>query len=296
MVSIIPSDRAAALVDPNQLPSIAEEYNLRPAQTAHRINVLRSSGIQNGDRILEIGCGQGDCTSALAMIFPESQIDAIDPGALDYGTPETLGQAQERIKTYDFGSRITFHQAIPKHFLAGVQNATYDVAVFCHCLWYFASQQEYRSTFEAARGKVKKLFIAEWGLESSTEEGRVHVSAALTRAACEARIHSSTENIRSPGTPATIKDLAKEAGVGCMEEGWFVPETELEDARREIGSVVKQDGDGSSAFLKRSRDKGVDEVGYEMLENMLGTVKSALEGVGGMGSVRCMDVWWGWFE
>ncbi|KAF1960853.1 S-adenosyl-L-methionine-dependent methyltransferase [Byssothecium circinans] len=230
---------------PTLSPAISTAHNLLPAQTTHRIAILQHSGITNGNNLLEIGCGQGDCTTVLALLYPNSHIDAIDPGALDYGAPETLGQAHKRIKSYDFGNRVSFHQATPVQFLQGgdsdgkkekgtdveKREYAYDIAILCHCLWYFPSKDDVLATFKAARRSAKHLFIAEWGLRSNTPQGQTHVLAALARAACESRIPHSTENIRLPLAPATIKELAGKAGWTLEEEAWIVPGEELEDAR-----------------------------------------------------------------
>lgn len=53
----------------------------------HRINITKFWGITPGSRVLELGCGQGDCTTVLAdAVGPDGHIDAVDPGAPDYGT------------------------------------------------------------------------------------------------------------------------------------------------------------------------------------------------------------------
>lgn len=53
----------------------------------HRINLTQFWGITPGSRVLELGCGQGDCTTVLAdAVGLDGHIDAVDPGAPDYGT------------------------------------------------------------------------------------------------------------------------------------------------------------------------------------------------------------------
>lgn len=55
-------------------------------QMQHRIDLAAFWNIRQGSRVLEIGCGQGDCTIALADAVGESgYVDAVDPGAPDYG-------------------------------------------------------------------------------------------------------------------------------------------------------------------------------------------------------------------
>lgn len=91
-------------------------YSTPESQTAHRLNILGKL-IVPGTKILEIGCGQGDCTTVLASLIGSGHSDAIDPAPHDYGSPKTLGEAQARILASDIGSRISFHQSGPIDFL-----------------------------------------------------------------------------------------------------------------------------------------------------------------------------------
>jgi ubiquinone/menaquinone biosynthesis C-methylase UbiE len=290
------SSHTYSIFDPAQHAAISKSYGLLPAQTTHRVNLLKVSNIEDGDRILEIGCGQGDCTTVLALMYPSSKIDAVDPGSLDYGGPETLGEAQERIKAYEFGERISFHQATPVEFLAEVKENDFDVAVLCHCMWYFKGKSEALAVLKAVRAKVKKLFIAEWGLKSKTPEGQIHLLAALTMGTREARIPHSNANIRSALAPVTIKSLVKEAGFSLSEENWIVPSKTLEDGRWETGMLVRKDKNGESVFLKTAREEINDDNSSNMLETMLEVVNQDIVDVGGLENVMCMDVWTGTFE
>lgn len=92
----------------NRAPTIAS-YALqdpaRPeielAQVRHRIRLIGVWGIGDdaiiapGSRVLELGCGQGTATTVLAeAVGPAGHVDAVDPGAPDYGAPFTLAEAQ----------------------------------------------------------------------------------------------------------------------------------------------------------------------------------------------------------
>jgi hypothetical protein len=58
------------------------------AQEKHRLTLVSFWDITPGSRVLEIGCGQGDCTVVLADAVGENgHVDAVDPGAPDYGMP-----------------------------------------------------------------------------------------------------------------------------------------------------------------------------------------------------------------
>ncbi|KAF2443187.1 S-adenosyl-L-methionine-dependent methyltransferase [Karstenula rhodostoma CBS 690.94] len=284
------------MIEPMPLHAQARRYGLLPAQLAHRLDLFRDANIKDGDRILEIGCGQGDCTSALALFYPNSHITAVDPGPSDYGRPETLGQAHERIRGYDIGSRIEFVQATPIAHLKNVEDGTYDIAVICHSLWYFSDKEEVRATMEALRGKVKRLFIAEWALKSCSREGDVHVQIACTRATCEAHIPDSRENIRTLLSPGQIKQCVIDLGWSFQRELINSPSPLLEDARWELYMLLEKDVNEEYTFMKRVKDRIQEERIQVVLESMLESVKSSVESFGGIENVACMDVWVGMFE
>jgi cyclopropane fatty-acyl-phospholipid synthase-like methyltransferase len=55
-------------------------------QCGERLELVRRWEVKPGSRVLEIGCGQGDCTIALAAtIGPEGHVTGLDPAPLDYG-------------------------------------------------------------------------------------------------------------------------------------------------------------------------------------------------------------------
>ena len=56
------------------------------SQTEHRIDLARRWGITAGERVLEIGCGQGDATVVLAAaVGPSGHVTALDPAPSSYG-------------------------------------------------------------------------------------------------------------------------------------------------------------------------------------------------------------------
>ena len=61
-------------------------FSIQHAQTDHRLELLQHWNIPTGSKILELGCGQGDCTTALAYAVGEAgRVVAVDPAQLDYG-------------------------------------------------------------------------------------------------------------------------------------------------------------------------------------------------------------------
>lgn len=59
------------------------------SQLTHRINLVKNIWkIPSGSSVLEIGCGQGDCTLVLAAAVGQAgHVDAVDPCLLEYGKP-----------------------------------------------------------------------------------------------------------------------------------------------------------------------------------------------------------------
>ncbi|KAK0730304.1 hypothetical protein B0H67DRAFT_561245 [Lasiosphaeris hirsuta] len=269
------------------------------SQAVHRINLINAwgpSGPSPGHQVLEIGCGQGTCTAALAAAVswppasPPAQgpinghITALDPASPTYGAPFTLAQAQSHLSAGPVGSLITFHRADPVAFLAANPAPRWDTAILAHCIWYFPSPSTLPEILTALRGRVSRVCIAEWALRASQPSAAAHVLAALARATLEAHKVESEENIRNVVTPAGIKDVVRECGWRVESEGFVVPERELADGRWEVGSVVDEgfvqevervEGDRVRALLRSARDATV----------------SAAEAVGGVRGVRSMDVW-----
>ncbi|KAH0559420.1 hypothetical protein GP486_004067 [Trichoglossum hirsutum] len=280
---------------PNPAVTLQSQHDIvKPStqqpQNNHRTNLLNIWSISSNSKIIEIGCGQGDCTDVLARtIGPAGHIDAIDPAPLNYGSPETLGEAQARLSQSHIGPRITWHQTTPVEFLTSVEEGVYDVAVFCHSIWYFTSPAVILDTLCALKGKAGKLCIAEYAL-SATEAGAVpHVLAALARASLEAYKIVSEENIRTALAPDAIRRIAKEAGWKLVGEKRIVPEEGLEDGKWETGTVVNR------SFLEEVEKDIKEEKVKVVLTSMREAVREAVDALGEKG-VRTMDVWVATFE
>ena len=73
-----------SLCDPQHL-------DIQLGQTEHRINLVSKWDIKEGNNVLELGCGQGDCTAVLAAAVGEcGTVTAVDPAPLDYGNSAPL--------------------------------------------------------------------------------------------------------------------------------------------------------------------------------------------------------------
>src|SRR5690606_21069606 len=118
------------------------QYNLfqndpiQQVQLQHRLDLVDAFEITEGMRVLEIGCGQGDTTVALAdAVGKDGHVVAIDIASPDYGAPLTLRQATDILKQSELGQRITFH--FETDFSNVKVDETFDAVVLSHSSWYF---------------------------------------------------------------------------------------------------------------------------------------------------------------
>ncbi|KAI0976500.1 SAM-dependent methyltransferase [Xylaria arbuscula] len=256
-------------------------------QAAHRIRLVNAwRCIQPGARVLELGCGQGTATAVLAEAVGESgHVDAVDPAPPDYGAPVTLGKAQQHLSAGPVGSRIAWHRATPQQFLESAAGAgrVWDVAVLAHSIWYLESEEDLEAILMMLQGRVRQLCVAEYALYASDREAFPHVLAVLARGCLEAHKDASTENVRSPLSPLTIKKRAARAGWECIRESTIVPQPGLLDGSWEVGTVV-------SEHFMRQVDKVLHENMRAVVASARYTTVAAVDALHGA-KVRTMDVW-----
>lgn len=77
--SAVASLAKLSLHDPNN-------FSVQHSQTQHRLALLQHWGVAVGCNVLELGCGQGDCTVVLAdAVGEQGSVVAVDPADLNYG-------------------------------------------------------------------------------------------------------------------------------------------------------------------------------------------------------------------
>ncbi|KAK0432464.1 S-adenosyl-L-methionine-dependent methyltransferase [Armillaria borealis] len=238
-----------------------EHFQAQLQSTEHRLAILSKWDIPKGSRVLELGCGQGDCTAVLAeLVGPNGHVTAVDPGYLDYW----------------FGRVFTWKHADPIEFLKN-DDGEYDIAVLVLCTWYFASPKVLSDMLlTLAKSKVDKVCIAEWSLSST--QAQCHILAALAQAALQYHKPSSSSNIRTLFSPAVLEASAIEAGLKLQSSTILIPADNVLDGVWEVqmvlGAAFMKDLD---SFVKDDRQKRPDQASYEQ--------------AGGRKQIRSMDVW-----
>ena len=154
-----------------------EEDEIQQVQLQHRLELVKAFGIKKGMSILEIGCGQGDTTVALAdAVGKDGRVIGIDIASRNYGAPFTLGQATDLIKKSALGERTKFH--FEMDFDTFASNEVFDIAVLSHSSWYFKRPEDLLRYFKKLRKMAKRICFAEWDLDFTYITQRAHFCAA----------------------------------------------------------------------------------------------------------------------
>jgi SAM-dependent methyltransferase len=190
-------------------------------QLQHRTALVNMWRPGIGAYIIEIGCGQGETTVALAVVIGASgHVLAIDNSPAEYGRPVTLGEAHAYIKSSALGDRIEFLLStdlldpqvdFPEH--------TFDLVVFSHSSWYMSSPQELHRLFARVRPWARGLGYAEWDARPRHLQQLPHLLAVLLQVhAHSIAPQTSTANARSLILPDQGRLLAEKAGWSIIEE------------------------------------------------------------------------------
>ncbi len=191
----------------------------------HRLRLVDFWKIYYGSRILEIGCGQGETTACLAYAAGENGfVYAVDLANENYGSPEDLGTARERLMYSHIGDRINIDLGV--NILSpsfDFEPNSFGYVVLSHCLWYLSSQEELRDILFKVRNWAPRICLAEWDPRVTSFGQYRHFMAANIQAICEAYHISDHFNIKTMFYPSEIEN----ALAAC---GWDITATTLIDA------------------------------------------------------------------
>jgi SAM-dependent methyltransferase len=200
------------------------------AQVRHRVAIVAGWGIAPGSVVLEIGCGQGEGTAALAAVVgPGGRVIAVDPAGPEAGAPVTLGESVDRLLAGPLGSRTEVRFRTDPLSMEPFPGDAFDEAVLIHSAWYFADAETLGATLARLRPWARRLRIAEWDL-AATEPGQTpHLLAAVLQGMIEPARAESAANIRTPLSRAVMAGMVERAG-------WRVTEV------RSLDTIGLQDG------------------------------------------------------
>ena len=231
--------------------AIHENMNeIQRVQTAHRLKLIQFWGIEEGSRVLEIGCGQGDTTAALAYVVGEKGfVHGVDIASDNYGAPITLGDAALYLQQSKIGNqiKIAFNIDILSPDVAFSPEA-FDYIVLSHCSWYLKSFAELEAILSKVRKWGKKLCFAEWDARIQSIEQYPHFLAVLIQSQYECFKESSLSNVRTLFTPADVRRIIDKAGwtvtgeetinSPLLQDGKWEVDMTLSDYKAEIDQLV----------------------------------------------------------
>jgi SAM-dependent methyltransferase len=215
------------------MATAAADPAMQLVQTRFRAGLAEGWDLRPGDRVLEVGCGQGDMTAVLAAAVGEDgHVTAVDPAEPSYGAPVTLGESAAFLSGTPLGSRIDFRfgfDVLDSTF----PDDTFDHVVLSQCAWYFASLDQLRATLARVRPWAKRLCFAEWDLRPSAHEQLAHLLAVQIQGMIEATGERGNGNIRTPFSRETLLRILAESGWQATEPR-TIDTTGLHDAAWEI--------------------------------------------------------------
>jgi ubiquinone/menaquinone biosynthesis C-methylase UbiE len=218
-----------------------DDTSVQKVQTAHRIKLAEFWDIQEGDKVLEIGCGQGDTTAVLAhLVGDQGMVYGIDIASPDYGNPITLGDAAAHLQKSRLGKQIDIQFGVdvlsPE---VDFPDDHFDKIVLSHCSWYFKSFDELAGVLQKVKRWGRKLCFAEWDSRITTIEQYPHFLAILIQSQYECFKENSLSNIRTLFTPQDIKEIAEASGWHVLNEN-SINSKGLQDGRWEIDMTLTE--------------------------------------------------------
>lgn len=225
-----PLDRVAAVMAAGAVDPASQL-----AQTAYRMSLVSGWGIREGATVLEVGCGQGDMTAALAhAVGPDGRVVAVDVAGPEYGAPVSLGESVAALRASGFGDRLDIRLGFDVVDQADTfQDDVFDHVVLAHCAWYFDSPDRLGRTLRAVRSLSPSLCFAEWDLRAVDEAQRAHLLAVVL----QARFNAEDGNVRTPFSAATLTRLLD--STGWRVDRFDVVSTDgLQDADWEIAACL----------------------------------------------------------
>ncbi len=242
------------------------------AQSEHRLKLIDFWGIKEGDRVLEIGCGQGDTTVALAVAVGENGfVHGLDIADEDYGSPETIGKARKRILNSDIGKRVkmSFGCDLLNDDIIFDEDE-FDVAVLSHCLWYFPDYDILENILKKVKKYSKRVCIAEWNPLITNTNQLYHLHAAQIQSVVESFIENSDSNIQTMFYPNDIKTAVVGAGYKISDTASIYSD-DVYDAKWEVDMTL-------SAYPKKiNRNENIPDRLKELLLSQIQAMREAKE-------------------
>jgi SAM-dependent methyltransferase len=213
--------------------------DIQVRQTAFRMELVRTWRIPPGSKVLEIGCGQGDMTAALANAVGDSgHVFAVDIAPPSYGVPVTIGDSLLHLKKGPLGDRIDYRlefDALAPDADFGLSR--FDYVVMAHCGWYFDSMATIEALLRRLRPLTDRVCISEWNLFPSSLQEIPHFLAVTLLGHLRAFGIETDSNVQTPFAVGQLKSVLFDAGYE-VEMVQDVDSSNLDDGRWEVDACL----------------------------------------------------------
>lgn len=241
------------------------------AQIRFRQELVKKWGVEPGQRILEIGCGQGDMTVALAdAIGEQGFVVAVDSANPSYGSPVSIGDSARVLQQGALGSRVQYrHNFDVLGSDVEFEPDSFDAVVLAHCTWYFASLSEISRVLTRCRGWSSRLLLSEWDLEPTSVGQFGHWLSVIIQGQVGLLNDQFEANVRTPFSREAMLALLNESG-WVVEDCACLESSGLADARWEIDMCL-------SNSLRTADETGVDDKHRQWLASQVDVLRRLVQ-------------------
>ena len=234
-----------------ELCSYVQSENRKDAmlqQMQHRMALVDFWDVHEGWKVLEVGCGEGVMTVALADAVGDDGLVT----AVDIDPPEawedrshggvSLGALTQRVLATAIGHRVEFRLGVdlldPDSLRQGDH---WDLVVFCMTSWYFDQPAQLGKLFSRLRPFADRLAYDEWDLMPQDASQLSHVLAILLQLDLRSLCRDiRLRNVRSLILPVDAQQMAVDSGWLIVKEKQMDSATKLHDGVQwEAGNAMQ---------------------------------------------------------
>jgi len=168
--------------------------------------------LQNGGRVLDVGCGVGRVGVAIAQAFPKCEVVGVDPD------PETISKARDSAADAGVGDRVRFLASTTRDIERG---NGFDLITACDCVHDFSAPQQTLAEIRALLKPDGTLFLIEPKAADRLEDNINPIAAMYYGFSL---FHCMTQSLAQGGPglgtcmgPARTDQLLREAGFERFE-------------------------------------------------------------------------------
>ena len=203
-------------------------------QIKQRFELVEFWGIDPGWRILEVGCGEGMTTVALAhAVGKEGGVVAVDLDGPGEWEDPTLGELVAAVEGSWLGDRIEFRLGADLLDPSIDSVDEFDLAVFNQCSWYMPGVSVLKDLFRQVRPSSRRLGFHEWNPVPYAIDQIPHLLSALIQARLKAidasDVLGNRGNVWTIISPADAKKAAVDTNWNVTAELELASSQEMED-------------------------------------------------------------------